>query len=153
MHFWIIISHVCSIFDCILQSLWYISFSDCCQLLGKELGREWLLPYCSRGQWVRDWNICDWRVGQDHYGGHAQPSSPPSSSTHLETSLFSSHCRVGCYPWGKHTKRTLITSPCIPSWQGESQNQTHSPCALFFYTLRFSEDQYNPYSPPSLSFK
>lgn len=66
-------------------SLTILSFSDCCQLLGKELGRERLLPYRSRGQRVRDWNICDWCVGQDHNGGHAQPSSPPSSQTHIKT--------------------------------------------------------------------
>lgn len=67
-----------------LVSLTILSFSDCCQLLGKELGRERLLPYCSRGQWVWDWNICDWCLGQDHHGGHAQPSSPPSSPTRLK---------------------------------------------------------------------
>lgn len=72
-------------------------------------------------------------MGQDHDGGHAQPSSPPSSSsTHLETSLFLSHCRVGCYPREEPHQENFITSPCTPSWLGEPKAPVPSPFTPYF---------------------
>lgn len=67
------------LFVCIidLKSRFPLFFSDCCKLLGKELGRERLLPHRPRRQRVRDRSVCDWRVGPNHDGGHAQPPPPP----------------------------------------------------------------------------
>lgn len=57
---------------------------DCCQLLGKELGWRRLLPHRTRRK--RMWNrgFCDWCMGPDIHGGHAQPLPSSPRKTQIE---------------------------------------------------------------------
>lgn len=117
-------------------SLTVLSFSDRCKLLGKELGRGWLLPHRSRGQWVWDWDICYRRVGQDHDGGHAQPSSP-SPPTHLETRQTMKPHRDLCFLAGWVSELQHIPLPT--KLAGTDRELTPEPLnPLFFFILYFT---------------
>lgn len=70
--------------EIIIKKKSHFPFSDCCKLLGKELGGERLFPHRPRRERVRDRSVCDWRVGPNHHGGHAEPSPPPSPPADLD---------------------------------------------------------------------
>lgn len=90
---------------------------DCCQLMGQELGWRWLLSHCTRKKRMWNWSICDWRVGPDNHGGHAQPSPSPRK-TQIE---MPNRVRL----W---SSCLLLRSLCTlsPDWTNKHKRKTQS---------------------------
>lgn len=79
-------------------------------------------------------------MGQNHDGGHAQPSPPPSSPTYLKTLQMSKIHReptmVGFFfNTEKNQTKSLRTSSHLypSSWLGRPQNQPQNCLFLTFY--------------------